>query len=392
MCPKSGYKTITGIQFVNAISLLQRKEISFRAFRVYLACFSAVAIREAATRLRRKNGKEDSVVPSYRISELGRAVSASERQVRAELRSLRKKQLLSFGSAEISVEVHELPGTEALSRLLRTPGRPVPVPRATLRFLASERKKSVALTAIAYMLRGLTIGKRGGAVTGKGSVKLSWVAALTGLSERAAAYARAELIRVGWISSDSGSTQWKLNRHGAYFEINLDYHSKGPAAASMACESKEGTKVEFAAQVPESGAHFAPPYKDKKTSSNEESKNQKTQSPEPAGVSKKEKGKTSFCDVKPENLRNFSDMEALYFDACARGLVRPAEATALDFLAAAIKARSVEEGDPVRIFVALVRRALWQHITQADEDAARKTLLRFRERDPGRFRYTRIAA
>src|SRR5207342_280831 len=38
--------------------------------------------------------------------------------------------------------------------------------------------------------------------------------------ERAARAARAELIRLGWITKDTGSFQRKLNRDGAYFVIN----------------------------------------------------------------------------------------------------------------------------------------------------------------------------
>jgi hypothetical protein len=58
----------------------------------------------------------------------------------------------------------------------------------------------------------------------------------------------------------------------------------------------------------------------------------------------------------------------------------------LNWLAAALRANSVRDGDPVRVFVAIVRRGLWSHITQAQEERARVALARFREVDPGRFR------
>ena len=68
------------------------------------------------------------------------------------------------------------------------------------------------------------------------------------------------------------------------------------------------------------------------------------------------------------------------------GLVQASEASALAFMAAAIRARNVREGDSVRIFVGIIRRGLWQHITQAEEDEARRALARYREGDQGRFR------
>ena len=54
------------------------------------------------------------------------------------------------------------------------------------------------------------------------------------------------------------------------------------------------------------------------------------------------------------------------------GWIRPSEAQALDFIAAAVRARQVKNGDPVPIFVATVRQRLWHHITNDQEDDARR--------------------
>jgi hypothetical protein len=50
-----------------------------------------------------------------------------------------------------------------------------------------------------------------------------------------------------------------------------------------------------------------------------------------------------------------------------------------------VRAREVGE-DPPRVFVTLVRKGLWNHINQAQEDRARSALVRFRMVDPDRFR------
>lgn len=394
VCPKSGYKVISATEILNGMWLLRNGEISFRCFRVYLACFSLVAIREAASRLRRKNRERQPVCPAYRISELSRLTGAQEGEVRRDLRSLAERKLLSFKEGEIVVRKESVPGSEGFFQSVRSPARPIPVPRAALRYLCGETKRSVVLVALSYMIRGLTISRRAGEVKARGSVKLSWVTALAGLSERAAHYGRQELIRLGFISEDLGSTQWKLNRDGAYFEINVDFKpdaAKGNEAP-LAPKSSGMDAEPFAPPTAKKALPFAPPYKDRKTSSIEESKDQKAQENRTSGVSGSKVGKATFRNVKAEHLRNFSDMESLYFDACSKGIIVPSEATALNFLSAAVKARSVSEGDPVRIFVAIVRRGLWHHITQAQEDEARKVLLRFREKDPERFRRPRIAA
>jgi hypothetical protein len=249
------------------------------------------------------------------------------------------------------------------------------------------------LVALSYMLRGLTIGREAGAVKGKGSAKLSWVTSVSGISERAAAYARAELIACGFLTPDESSTQRKLNRDGAYFRINLEFRALLSGGKGTKVSQTATTPRDFAPRVPVNPPVFAPPYKDRKTSSIEESKNQKAPGAEAAGVFKKGKeGAPNLRNIRLENLWRFSDVESLYFQACAAGLVKGSEAKALEFLAAAVRARSVKDGEPVRVFVGIIRKGLWHHITQADEDTARRALVRFRERAPERFRFSRAAA
>src|SRR5207245_2911426 len=85
--------------------------------------------------------------------------------------------------------------------------------------LARSTRPALAKTVIAYLLRGLAL-ERSGKIRSAGTVKISWICALFQISERAARAARAELIRLGWITKDTGSFQRKLNRDGAYFVID----------------------------------------------------------------------------------------------------------------------------------------------------------------------------
>ena len=79
-------------------------------------------------------------------------------------------------------------------------------------------------------------------------------------------------------------------------------------------------------------------------------------------------------------------METLFWQAVDRRWLRESEMDALNFLAAAVRARFGKARDPVRVFVAIVKRGLWTHITCAEEERARAALARHRERFPSAFR------
>jgi hypothetical protein len=90
--------------------------------------------------------------------------------------------------------------------------------------------------------------------------------------------------------------------------------------------------------------------------------------------------------VKREDLEKFAPMEALFWQAVDRGFVQDSEMGVLNFLGAAVRARFGKARDPVRVFVSIVRRGLWTHITCEEEDRARIALARHRERFPEAFR------
>ncbi len=96
-------------------------------------------------------------------------------------------------------------------------------------------------------------------------------------------------------------------------------------------------------------------------------------------------------NVRLEDLQSFSHTEELYWQAVERRVIEHSENNALNWLAAAVRAKSVRDGDPVRVFVGIVRRRLWSHVTQEQEERARQALARYREEDPRRFRERRAA-
>lgn len=375
----SGYKTITPIQLANLLWSLSDRLVTGQAARVYFACCELLAIRETARRYRSRRRERPREFSRYRPGEIARLSGLPSRAVKRALWQLTDAGLLCFAESEIQLSTEPLAGSEwTLSALAcrRSPKRPIPVPRAMLRFLARNPRLALTKTVIGYLARGLSLSRRDGIISNRGTAKISWIARIVGLCERAVSYARAELIELGWIARDTGSIQRKLNRDGAYFVIRLDW----------TFVNRNKRAPEFAPRPPEKCIPFAPPIENKKTSN--ENKNQKTQAAEPSGVCGKgsELPATPVLDriTKPD-LFSFGRLEQLYFQAVHRRWIVPSEANALNFVASAVRAR--EEGrDPARLFVALIRRKLWHHITQAQEEQARRALNRYRDENPDRFR------
>lgn len=324
------------------------------------------AVREAAARSAKRKGRKGCPGSRYIISELCGLTTLPQAVVRRELRVLKKASLLVFSEPCIAVD-SDLHGDRAgLCESLagrRSERRPIPVSRAVLRFVARTDRRAISQVMLAYVIRGAVLDRKTMEVKGAGTVKASWIAKTFKLSLRSAKSGRAELIKLGFVSKDTGSFQRKLNRDGAYFKMCFDWLG--------------GNK--FAPRPAKSRALFAPPYKDMKTSY--ESKNQKPQSSalKPSGVCKaNEDRKPSLRAITVEDLRDYQCLEELYEQACRAGWVKPSESCFLNWIAAAVRANSVKARDPVRVFVVLVRQGKWGFITQAQEDRARAIILKHR--------------
>lgn len=363
---QDGYKLIRAEELAGALAALNEGLITFRAFRAYLGCFELIAIREAAERS--NVSKRGTRQRRFLRSELAALVGAKEGSTLSrELASLNSAGLLSFTQTAIG-----LPGDTSrradLSAMLGGRGgkRLVPVPRQVLKFLARCSRPALAKTVIAYLLRGLAL-ERTGKIRSAGTVKISWVCRLCQISERAARSARAELIRLGWITKDVGSFQRKLNRDGAYFVID-------PAWRRVV--------KPFAPLHPEECTQSAPPIQKPETPNG--SKNQKPATPTVAGVCtanrEEVQGRPSLRDIKLADLQRLSRLKILYADATAAKWLSDSEANIRNFVAAAARATRVD-GDPVRVFIGIVRKGLWHHLTGEDEDRASSALRRERERN-----------
>jgi hypothetical protein len=84
-------------------------------------------------------------ITPYRVDELERLTKLDGSKVRRALRELRSAQLVTFAEGRIHIEKHPLSGSEDFQETLsgrRSSQRPIPVPRALLRFLAQHRRSN----------------------------------------------------------------------------------------------------------------------------------------------------------------------------------------------------------------------------------------------------------
>ena len=387
MLVQGGYKTITISQLGNLLHALQARKITWLAARTWFAGLEMVAIREAANRCRRLQSgpRRKPITPCYTRGELTELTGLNSRAIAQALKELRDAGLGEFTTARICVGNVPLPETHEFIKMLaggRSANRPVPVPRPLLRFIARQPTAALGKVMLGYICRGLSIARSGGTISASGTVKASWLADILGLSERSVRYAQTELRSMGWIGKDTGSKQWKLNRHGAWFRINLDWATV--ARPGAICATREGALngVPIARLTPESCTPVAPPKEDRKTPS--ESKDQRTV-PGVLKTEAKTNPKTSppesaafprptLRDICREDLHSEDRLRELLAQAVEKGWLKNCQADALNFFGAAVRARTAANGDAVRIFVALVRRRLWHHITQAQEDEARRAV------------------
>jgi hypothetical protein len=401
----TGYKIVTPIQLGNLLHALKTGALPWSGARVWFACLEMVAIREAARRSAPVRRNRSAPTPDFTLDEIVARTGLAPRVARRTVGRLQRLGLLTLSKMGILFPSEPLLEASTLIEAIsggRSPRRPIPLPRRLARHLAASPDATAGHVMLGYVLRGLSLERRSGEIRSAGTVKAGWLADTLGLGLRTVKAAQARLRAVGWIAKDTGSRQWKLNRDGAWFRLNPDWQ---PPEASTG-----------AAPLPaEAGTPAAPPKKDRKTPS--ESKNQRThpgvwvlgsgrrtadgvdaadgQGPgnavtaprdpnaEPGLTRHRHPSKSvkpvapaapRLTDIRPEDLHSPERLQALRRQALARGWIRDCEADTLNFFASAVRARSTEARDPVRVFVSLVRGRRWGFVTQGQENEARQML------------------
>ena len=243
-------------------------------------------------------------------------------------------------------------GADSTVRFLRTAspsigGRiRVPLPRRVLRHLARRGTAADIATAMGHATRCLYYQRETRQVRSGGTCKASWIANHFGIGERSVHRSRQKLMKLGWLKpADDGLVGGRL---GARFVIDLAWGRTG-----------DGRKM--AAQREPNDAGLAAPTILHQPSS-------RIKKPElDSGVSTK----PDLKNVVPADLKNPRRLEVLFEQAGEAGLVPRTEAGRLSFFAAAERAKRCGSKNPCGFFIAIVRRKLWHHLANQDEDRGR---------------------
>ena len=374
-----GYSLLTATQVTKVLYALINKRISFYAFRTYCACLEMREMRKAFYTSQPKHTVQGRYA-CYSAEEIKQLLGArSTRLISSAVRTLEGQELLSVKdkSMQISKDTSlEVQGLLEACHMGRTPNRKIPIPRRMLRFLARCTQVSVAKTLLFYCLRGLSL-KRGGVIQAKGTMKSSLLAHLGKCSLRAISAARKILISLRLITPDETRCQRKLNRTGVFFTINLQW--KPNASCS---DDKAKVCTDSAPPSPAQDSNPACPIKRFRTSY--EGRNQKLCSRTASGVSQKKKSDTpSLSQVVPKDLGNLSRLQELYRQAIKRQWIKRSEASWIAWVAAAVRAQRLgTEQQGIKLFVAIIRQRLYDHISQAEEDEARRLIHQHRDAAP----------
>jgi hypothetical protein len=352
--PEGGYCLISVGAMLACWQAYRDGQLKYRDVRVWFAAHEMVARRCMLAQGR---------LAAYGIEELTRLVGGvGGEYLRVSVRRLEACGLISWSNS--AVKFPKIECDESRDRRL------VPVPRRTVRFLAGCKRPAVTATILGHLMRCVYMRK--GECSAKGTCKASWIAQTFGVSLRSVKAARKELAEMGWLDVTE-SDHWHRQRWGGTAVVNLAWSGL----------RKQKRQSESAPRPGLSTTESAPP--DIKQETPSESRYQNLTSPERPGVKREGEEKPSIRNIKPEDLLRFSRTEELYRQAVAAGWVKHSESQALNWIGAAVRAKTVA-GDPVRVFAGIVRKNLWRYVTQEQEDHARRALSRYREHRPEAFR------
>jgi len=369
-----GYSCVTTAQVGNLLTAREGRGLPTSALRCYLALLVVTATREASKRAAKAEGLKPKEEKRYSVEELLSLMpDLTERTVRSGLRTLKNQGLASISKKEITLNSFPTEEAKAWMEAAQVKQRVIPAPRRMLRFLAKSSKRSLILTSLAYMTRGLYKYKR--IIKNAGTAKVSWIAESFKLSATSVKSARRELITLGFISKDKNSHQLKLNRTGAYFQVNLAWAC--PQAQTESREGKKEAELQFAPLTAKNCTQSAPPYRKQVT---------------PYGSTKTKKPSSGFCKAKvtfrsiqQEDIQKISLLLMLYRSAVEQKVFHHNERNLLSFFATAVKAKR-SWTNPIRMFAWTVRND-FKYINDSDEKQAEKTLKSYRKRNPEAFNF-----
>jgi len=167
--------------------------------------------------------------------------------------------------------------------------------------------------------------------------------------------------------------QWHRNRYGSRLSVNLNWNG---------LEASDDEAARRNPQPPSAGisAESRPPESNTKLPPLEERNNQKPEAGAATGFCNCEKGREepTIAHVVPQDLADMRRLMALHRQAVDAKVVTPSDSDRLAFVGAAQHALAVGSQNPPGLFAWLIRNRKWAHLTQVDEESARKRLQAWR--------------
>lgn len=361
-----GYRLIRVVDLCRAWHSYRTGRIRLLDLRVWFACHELLA---------RRCVLEDGRQARYSLAELHRLVGGvGGEHLRNSLKRLSRCELLRWSETALDCTPSPAPhhaGLETMLLLVGSHRRLVPVPRRVLRVLAAAGGRVLIATVLGHLCRCLYF--RAGRCRPVGACKASWIAAVFGVDERNVKAARKRLVALGWLTA-LDCCQWYKNRFGPRVRVNLEWGREPGARAGARAPSTTSSPPPRALST----SRTPPPESDKEPPPGY--RNQKPACRGPAGDRGREaargRGAPTLANVLAEDLSDTGRLLELFRQAVRAGLVRRSEHDRLQFVAAAEPASAAGVRNPAGLFVHLVRRRLWQYLTLADEEAARRRLKR----------------
>ena len=357
--PAGGFAFIKVEHLLQAWWSYQQGQIDLFAFRVWLACHELVARRCQISK---------KLKACYKIEELFPLTgSNSTPRHKKAIRTLESTGLLQWQGDNIILQPKPIDedSQESFTELLnkvQNHKRKIPVPRRTIKYLASQRKKVLIASTIGHLIRCLYY-KNNTCISG-GRCKASWIADVFNVDYRNVKAARKELVDHGWLSVVP-SSQLHLNRWGLAVTINLKHCFR------ICAKSPQNTETPPQNQL--STTKSPPPIKNNKLFTRDNNHKTQTGRQNGAKISKKRK-LPNLNNITLEDLKQPAHLDSLFWHAVQSGMVSQSQASRLNFFAAAERALEVATSNPCGMFAHMVKHKLWHHITNNQEDTARRKL------------------
>ncbi len=348
--PDGGFCFIPAMALLRAWRAYKGGIIRLYDLRVWFACFEAVA---------RRCNVDPNRSPRFTKEEIHRLVGGRDsNNVATAFRRLSKAGLLIWSQTRIRFlnpkggdgesQDQEL---QRMIDLVTNHRRKVPVPRRTIRMLASNSRPVAIATILGHLLRCLYY--RNGKCEPCGRCKSSWVADVFGVDIRNVKAARLNLDEIGWLMVEK-SPQLALNRWGAAVTIQLTWKPvRQPPPPNR--NSPTGSP---------------PPKRYRELSSRIDNQNPTVAARTGACLPTR----PSLRHVRNDDLRDVRSVDVLLEEAWQLRLLPRGDAARLRFHSAAAHALRVGQRNPAGLFAVFIRRGLWSYLSGVDEDAARQRL------------------